>query len=210
MIYLMNRTGSHGRRLRNTALTAAASLVCLFSMGASGAPSAPPLLSGFVNDLGHHVSDQDFVKPYRLVIFGYTTCPDVCPLTLVAVHRALATLGTAGADVDPVFVTVDPDRDTVDKLHQYVTAFDAQIRGYRSSDEDLDRLTKRLHVRFWREALTPDATDYWMSHTSKMFLIAADNRVLATIEHVDEPNKLALAIVAAVQRQVKDASPNRK
>ena len=207
----MSRLSAACRRLRGLTLAAAAALTWVITPGfASAAATAalpPPLLSGFVNDLGHPVSGEDRVLPYRLVIFGYTTCPDVCPLTLVAVHRALSALGQAAADVDPVFVTVDPDRDTVDRLHQYVTAFDPRIRGYRSSDEDLDRLTKKLHVRFWREALTPDATDYWMSHTSKLFLLTPDDRVRATIDHVDEPNRLAQAIADAVRAAKKARKP---
>ena len=181
--------------------------VATATAGAAPAVPAPPLLAGFVNDLGHPVSAADRVQPYRLVIFGYTTCPDVCPLTLVAVHRALSALGQAGAEVDPVFVTVDPDRDTIEKIHQYVTAFDGRIRGYRSNDQDLDRLTKSLHVRFWREALTPDAPDYWMSHTSRLFLLGPDDRVRATIEHVDDPNRLAQAITDAVRGAMKARRP---
>ena len=198
---LMKRIRRDRGSPRKPALALVVSLACLFSPASGGAVAAQLLLSGFVNDLGHRVDVQDPVKPYRLLVFGYTTCPDVCPLTLVAVHRALVRLGSAGAGVDPVFVTVDPDRDTVEKLHQYVTAFDVRIHGYRSNDEDLDRLAQRLHVRFWREALTPDARDYSMSHTSKLFLLSRGDRVLATIDHVDDPDRLAQSIVDAVRRQ---------
>jgi cytochrome oxidase Cu insertion factor (SCO1/SenC/PrrC family) len=74
------------------------------------------LLEGFVDDLGRPVSDHLPGRPYRLVVFGYTSCPDVCPLTLVAVHRALVTLADEAA-------AVDPDRDSVQKIHDYVSAF---------------------------------------------------------------------------------------
>ena len=157
------------------------------------------LLEGFVDDLGRPVNQRTLDRPYRLLVFGYTSCPDVCPLTLVAVHRALALLGERAAAIDPVFVTVDPDRDSVQKIHAYVTAFDPRIRGYRGDEQALDRLTQRMHVRYWREALSDDAKDYAMSHTATLFLLAHNEQVLDKIEHVANPAALTKAIVKAVQ-----------
>jgi protein SCO1/2 len=170
---------------------------------ARAAAAAPPgLLAGFVDDLGQPVTDQTLKKPYRLVVFGYTSCPDVCPLTLLAVHMALEHLAREAEKVDPVFVTVDPDRDTVDQLHRYVSAFDARIRGYRAGDEDLDRLTKLLHVRYWRESLSEGSTEYWMSHTATIFLLTGDEQVVARIDHVDNARDLSKAIEQAVHMAV--------
>jgi protein SCO1/2 len=156
------------------------------------------MLSGFVDDLGRPVTRDTLQRPYQLIVFGYTSCPDVCPLTLQAVHRALVRLRSKAAMVDPVFVTVDPDRDSEAKLHQYVSAFDDRIRGYRGGDEALDRLTKILDVHYWRESLTPGSKDYWMSHTATLFLIGRDRHVVARVDHVDDPAKLSLAITHAV------------
>jgi protein SCO1/2 len=182
------------------------SLLCMAGLlttpARAAAPSPPGMLSGFVDDLGRPVADQTLQKPYRLVVFGYTSCPDVCPLTLLAVHMALDRLAHQAAKVDPVFVTVDPDRDTVEQLHRYVSAFDDRIRGYRAGDEDLDRLTKFLHVRYWRESLSEDSKEYWMSHTATLFLLTRDGRVVARIDHVDNPRNLSKAIESAVNMAV--------
>ena len=157
------------------------------------------MLAGLVDDRGSIVTPATLTKPYRLVVFGYTSCPDVCPLTLMAVHLALNKLAGSAARIDPVFVTVDADRDSEEKLHQYVTSFDDRIRGYRGSDEVLDRLTNQLHVRYWRESLSAESKDYSMSHTSTLFLLSRDDRVLARIDHQADPQALSKAIVKAVR-----------
>ncbi len=156
--------------------------------------------SGLVDDLGQPVSARSLHRPRRLVVFGYTSCPDVCPLTLLAVHQALDELGSLAASIDPMFVTVDPDRDSEQRLHQYVSAFDARIRGYRADDAGLSQLAQSLHVRYWRESLYPDSTEYSMNHTSTVFVLGAGQRVLARIPHVDQADRLARAIVNAIRR----------
>jgi cytochrome oxidase Cu insertion factor (SCO1/SenC/PrrC family) len=179
-------------------------LIVVISTTAVAAPRG--LLEGFLDDDGRPVGKQALQRRYRLVVFGYTSCPDVCPLTLVAVHHALAALAGDATAVDPVFVTVDPDRDSVQKIHDYVSAFDARIRGYRGTEQALDRLTTRLHVRYWREVLSVDAKDYSMSHTATLFLLTRNDRVLAKIEHTDNPTALSQAIVNAVRTA--DHRPN--
>ncbi len=156
--------------------------------------------SGFVDDLGQPVSTQSLHRRLRLVVFGYTSCPDVCPLTLLAVHQALEQLGSLAASIDPMFVTVDPDRDSEQRLHQYVSAFDARIRGYRAEDAELSQLAQSLHVRYWRESLYPDSPDYSMNHTSTVFVLGSGQRVLAKIPHADQADRLARAIVNAIRR----------
>jgi protein SCO1/2 len=157
-------------------------------------------LSGMIDDLGQPADRQTLHRPLRLLIFGYTTCPDVCPLTLLAVHQALSQLGPLADDVDPMFVTVDPDRDSQEKLHQYVESFDPRIRAYRGSDHSLEHLAQPLRVRYWREVLYPGSSDYSMSHTATLFLLNRNQQLLIPIEHTDAADSLASAIVRAVRR----------
>lgn len=166
--------------------------------GANVMRAAP--LDGFVDDTGRAVDAQSLRRPLRLMVFGYLSCPDVCPLTLAAVHDALQALGARAGDIDPMFITVDPARDSVDKLHAYVSAFDPRIRGYRADTADLDRLTESLHVRYWQEPALPGASGYGMSHTATVFLLNQDGSLRNRILHVSDVGALSRAIVAAVRK----------
>ncbi|HTY49469.1 MAG TPA: SCO family protein [Steroidobacteraceae bacterium] len=196
----------HGRKLACPGRARTAALLCtlLFTaLPAAHAGTAGLLggdfLSGFVDDLGHHVQGQYLQRPLRLVLFGYTSCPDVCPLTLAALHQALAGMGARASRIDPVFVTVDPDRDTVVRLHRYVSAFDPRIRGYRTDAAHLQQLAQQLQVRYWREATGPGPDDYGVDHTATLFLISRDGRILARIHHNPDPGVLSQAILNAVR-----------
>ncbi len=181
------------------ARTLSAALLVLLAAAASAA-TVPGRFSGFSDDLGQANAAAQLKRPLRLLAFGYTSCPDVCPLTLLAMHQGLEQLGAQASEVDPMFVTVDPERDSLSKLHGYVTAFDARIRGYNGNDEALNRLTSSLKVRYWREALYPDSSDYSMSHTATLFVLSRDGRLLARIDHADQADVLASRIAAAIRR----------
>ena len=188
------------RRRAQTGLCASVAMG-LLTASLAGVAAANPAASsqGFVDDLGHAVDEGSTHKPLQLVVFGYTSCPDVCPLTLVAVHRALVALGPQAAKIDPVFVTVDPERDTLAVLHQYVEAFDGRIRGYRGDADTLAQFAARLHVRYWRESTGPKPDDYGMSHTAALFVLTPDGRVAARIEQSSNPEFLTSSLVTAMQ-----------
>lgn len=172
--------------------------LALLARGVPAADSGPVSLRGFTNDLGQVIEADSPRGATTLMVFGYTSCPDVCPLTLVAVHQALAQLAKRGLSCDVAFVTVDPDRDTVPRLHDYVGAFDAKIRAYRGEEALLDRLTRSMKVRYWREKLYPDAPDYFMSHTPTLFLLSAQGRIMKRIEHSPDTIKLRAGIIDAI------------
>ena len=160
----------------------------------------PDFLEGFVDDLGHVIHPRELSRPLRLVAFGYTSCPDVCPLTLAALHQALIRLGPDAARIDPVFVSVDPDRDILSRLHSYVSAFDPRIRAYRGDESRLRALADGLQVSYWREASGTDRNSYAVDHTSTLFLLSRDGRVLARIYHYADPVVLSQAIAEAVKK----------
>jgi cytochrome oxidase Cu insertion factor (SCO1/SenC/PrrC family) len=165
---------------------------------ANSAPPTTSLLTGFVDDRGKTVGAQSLKKPIELVVFGYVSCPDACPVTLLAIHEALQTLGKSATDVDPAFITVDPDRDTVPVLHRYVEAFDRRIRGYRGTNTALTRIAHSLDVKYQRRAMNVAAGGYSMDHTATIFILQRDGRVAAQVPHVDDPKELTAAIVTAV------------
>ena len=97
---------------------------------------------------GQTVTDKDFRGKYMLVYFGYTFCPDVCPTTLNAVADAMDKLGPAGSSIQPLFITVDPKRDTPAVVKQYTAAFGPKIEGLTGTPEEIAEVAKEYRVYY--------------------------------------------------------------
>lgn len=173
---------------------AAMLLLTAASVAADDGGSRDNSLVGFINDLGQPIGSDTLRRPLRLVVFGYTSCPDVCPTTLMAIHETLVKLGTDADGVDPMFVTVDPDRDSVKRLHQYVSVFDSRIRGYRAAPVRLDRFASRLNIRYWFEPNDRDPKNYGVSHTATLILLTRDGHIAARFAQQFDSGDLAKAI----------------
>ncbi|RDI97945.1 SCO family protein [Dyella solisilvae] len=141
----------------------------------------PDLDFKLVDDHGKPVTGQDYRGKVVLLYFGYTHCPDVCPLTLAQLHVALKQLGPLADDVRILFVSVDPARDTPDVMHAYVSAFDPRAVGLSGAPRDLEALSKRYRSAYTRE---PDQADgqYEVSHSSAIYVFDRDGkaRLLST------------------------------
>jgi protein SCO1/2 len=143
----------------------------------------PDLKFQMTTDTGKPVTAATYHGKVVVLYFGYTHCPDVCPLTLVHLHTVLQRLGKDADDVKVLFVTVDPTRDTVPVLHQYVTAFDPRIVGLTGTQDAIAKLAKRYRAYFQRE--TPKASaagDYEVTHSSAIYIFDRQGRarLLAT------------------------------
>lgn len=126
-----------------------------------------------------------------LLFFGYTFCPDVCPLTLLTVKRATSGLSEAERSrVDVVFVTVDPKRDTTERLETYLGAFGTNIDGV--VPKDLHDLIERfgLTVEYEKVETSTDADLYTVNHTSVVFLVDGAGRLAARIPHGAPPEQM--------------------
>jgi protein SCO1/2 len=134
-----------------------------------------------VDGNGHTVTDRDFRGKYLLVYFGYTYCPDVCPTTLTAVADALDRLGKKADQVDPVFITVDPRRDTPAVIKQYTAAFSPRLLGLTGSQAEIAAVAKAYHVYYAEHRTGPGPDDYSMDHSSILYLMAPDGRFIAPI-----------------------------
>jgi protein SCO1 len=110
----------------------------------------------------------DFRGKVLVVTFGYTHCPDVCPMTLANLASARKKLGEDGRDVQVLFVTVDPDRDKPDLLGQYVPAFDPTFIGLTGTHEELDKVTKEFGVYAASHPAKP-GEEYTVDHSAQMF-----------------------------------------
>lgn len=141
----------------------------------------PDLKFQLTNDLGQPVTAADYRGKVVLLYFGYTHCPDVCPLTLVHLHTVLQKMGKAADDVRVLFVTVDPARDTPAVLHQYVTAFDPRVVGLTGTQDAIGQLAKRYRAFYKPETPKGDG-DYDVTHSSAIYVFdrAGRAQVLAT------------------------------
>ena len=129
----------------------------------------PDLDFRLVDDQGKAVTGRDYRGKVVLLYFGYTHCPDVCPLTLAQLHVVLQKLGPLADDTRILFVSVDPARDTPEVMHAYVNAFDPRAVGLSGTPREVEALSKRYRSAFSRE---PDKGDgqYEVSHSSAIYL----------------------------------------
>ena len=142
----------------------------------------PDLKFRMTNDLGKPVTAATYRGKVVVLYFGYTHCPDVCPLTLVHLHTVLQRLGKDAGDVRILFVTVDPTRDAVPVLRQYVTAFDPRIVGLTGTQDAIAKLAKRYRAYFQRETPKTASGDYEVTHSSAIYIFDREGRarLLAT------------------------------
>ena len=143
----------------------------------------PDLNFEMTNDLGQPATAATYRGKVLLLYFGYTHCPDVCPLTLVHLHTVLQKMGKAADDVRVLFVTVDPARDTVPVLHQYVAAFDPRVVGLTGTHNAIAQLAKRYRAFYKPEpAKATSSGNYEVTHSSAIYVFDREGRarVLAT------------------------------
>lgn len=121
----------------------------------------------------------------RVVFFGFTHCPDVCPVTLARLGRTVESLGPAGQRVRVLFVTVDPARDTLRRLAEYVSGFHPDFVGLTGSQEEIDATTAAWGIH--RHVPGDDTTDYEVEHTARSFVVDRKGVVRATFpSYADE------------------------
>jgi protein SCO1/2 len=123
---------------------------------------------------GKTVTAADFKGKIVLLYFGYTMCPDVCPTTLLNVSEMLKSLGKQAEDVRVLFVTVDPNRDTLPVLKQYTEAFGSRVVGLRGTPDQLATLAKRYRVSY---SVAPAANGYEVTHSSALYVFDRDGDV---------------------------------
>jgi len=130
------------------------------------------------------VTDNDFRGKYLLVFFGYTFCPDICPTSLNMVSEAMDILGDKAEQVVPLFISVDPARDTVEHLRDYVEHFHPSMVGLTGTQEMIDRVAKSYKVTFVKvreEGAEED--NYTMDHTASIFLMGPDGKFRVKFLH---------------------------
>jgi protein SCO1/2 len=155
---------------------------------------------------GKTVTADDFRGKVALLYFGYTFCPDVCPTTLSNLAVALKRLGDKADDVRVLFVTVDPNRDTLPVLKEYAAAFSPQIVGLRGAPDQLAALAKRYRVAY---SVTPAKGDtpYTVTHSSAIYAFDASGKIRLLISSMATNDPDIDGTAADLRRLVDEASP---
>lgn len=147
-----------------------------------------PSLSFAMTDAmtGKPVSATDFHGKVVLLYFGYTLCPDFCPMTLTNLANVLQQLGAGAADVRVLFVTVDPNRDSLPTLKQYANAFAPQVVGLRGTPDQLAALARRYRVAY---SVTPahDGQPYEVTHSSIVYVFDQNGKARLLVDSMATP-----------------------
>jgi len=144
---------------------------------------------------GQAVTERDYAGRWMLVYFGYAFCPDVCPTELGTMAAAMDSLGAAAERVTPVFISVDPQRDTPAALADYVPRFHPRLQGLTGTPEQIAEVARRYRV-YYARVQRPDMTDYLMDHSSFIYLVGPDARVRSLFRPELRPEAIAAAIAA--------------
>jgi cytochrome oxidase Cu insertion factor (SCO1/SenC/PrrC family) len=166
-------------------------------LGLSPAPTQPARPFRLTTHTGKTFTDADLLGKPTLLYFGFTFCPDICPTELGYVAKVMRALGADGDRVRPVFISVDPGRDTPQKLADYVPLFDKRLIGLIGSQAETDVICAAYGV--FHQKSTPvskDPTYYLIDHSSTIFLLDAQGRIADTLDS-DTP---VVAAVARVRR----------
>jgi protein SCO1/2 len=147
---------------------------------------------------GRKVTDKDFRGHYMLVFFGYTYCPDICPTELQVMSAALDNLGAKADDIQPIFISVDQQRDTPEVLKQYVTNFHPRLVGLTGSAEEIASVARAYRVYFSKVENNSGPDAYLMDHSTIMYLMDGQGKFVKHFTYSTDAAALARAIEEAI------------
>lgn len=171
-----------------------------FGQAAPGTKGTGTALIGgpftLVNQDGKTVTEKDFLGRYMLVFFGYTYCPDICPTELQVMTAALDQMGAAAKAIRPVFVSIDPERDTPQVVKSYVENFGGGLIGLTGSAEQVAQTAKAFRVYYAKAG--QDGADYKMDHSTIIYLMGPDGTFVKHFTYTSDAAQLAQELKALV------------
>ena len=169
----------------------------------AGSREPMPVSGNFslVDERGSKVTLESYRGHYLLIYFGYTYCPDVCPTSLGIVAQVLEGLSQEVLErLQPLFITVDPERDTQTHMTEYTEAFHPKLMGLTGSVEETNRAARTFGVYFAKaEIAADDPTDYLVDHSSNTFLLDPQGRIIEIYGHAPE----VASVIRGIQGHIK-------
>ena len=130
------------------------------------------------NHLGQSVTHQDFDNQYRLIYFGFTYCPAICPTELQRISTILKNIEAEKSDlIQPIFITIDPERDTIEVMKNYVELFHPRLIGLTGTSAQID-VAKKAYKIYAAKVQDETMSDYTMDHSSFIYFIGPDNSLI--------------------------------
>jgi protein SCO1/2 len=167
-------------------------------------PPAPALGAGLhfslTDSQGRPVTDQTYRGKWMLVYFGYTYCPDVCPAMLQTISDVLDQLGDQAAQIVPIFITVDPERDTPVVIGGYVSLFDQRFIGLTGTPRQVADVEATYRV-YARRVNSPKGDGYMIDHSSYLYLQGPDGKLKALFKDGIMEADMVVAITAAMSQR---------
>lgn len=167
------------------------------SFGSATSGSGTALIGGpfeLVDQSGATRTEADFKGRYMLIYFGYTFCPDICPTSLLSMTRALESLEESAPataeQIVPIFITVDPERDTVEAMKSYAAHFHPDMVALTGSEEQVAKAAKAYRV-YYAKVEDEAASDYLMDHSSFIYLMGPDGGYVSHFAHNATPDSIA-------------------
>jgi cytochrome oxidase Cu insertion factor (SCO1/SenC/PrrC family) len=183
-------------------IAAAIAAYALLSTGRVPSGSGTPLVGGpfsMVDHTGRNVTEKTYAGKPMLLFFGFTYCPDVCPTELQVMAAALEQLGNKGAEIQPIFVSIDPARDTPDVLKAYVENFGPSFIGLTGTPEQVAAMAQTYKVFFEKRENKEAPDNYLMDHSSIIYLMGRDGKYLRHFSYTTDAAKLVEGLVEALK-----------
>lgn len=161
----------------------------------AGAPVGGPFT--LTDHKGNPFTDQDLRGKYALIYFGFTSCPAICPTELQKMNVALTQAGALAEQIQPVFITVDPERDTQSVMANYVPQFHPNLIGLTGTPEQIQAALKAYKI-YARKVEDPALTEYTMDHSSYIYFLDPAGNLLGLYGVSSTPSEIVAAINAAI------------
>ncbi len=148
------------------------------------------------------ITDHVFRGKFMLVFFGYTYCPDVCPMDLQTIARAVDALGKAGDQVQPIFITVDPARDTPEVIAEYASHFHPRLISLTGTRQQIAEAARNYGVISMKIINQDDPENYSINHSALTYLLGPDGKFVAAFDHGTDLETLTSGILRHLTKPV--------
>ncbi len=148
-----------------------------------------------IDQMGKPVTDEDFRGKFMLVFFGYTFCPDVCPMDLQIIAKAMDEMGQAGDRVQPIFISIDPARDTPEIIAEYARHFHPRLIGLTGSSRQTATAAWNYGAASMKIIHEDHPEEYTVNHSALTYLLGPDGRFVAAFEHNTDYQAMARGIL---------------